>query len=232
MSTRIPKSPRIVRGAPQDLARWPGLPPLTDLAQRGLGAVVTDARTSWVRRLPPPANLFLKTYEYQSWVDRVRNFARWTRPFGRSRAAREFDALRWMRDRGLPAPEPVLVAEWRACGFLRLATLVTTAFPGGPAHELLPRLAPLPQRAVAEAIGRAVGRLHALGFFDGNLDLRNFVVDGSGADWIVGKIDSPRHRIVRGPLPGPLVARDWQRLAPQLEHFELDEVARAAARDA
>lgn len=233
VSTRIPSTPRVVRGVPQVGSWCAEASALGDLGRRDLGAIVTDGRTSWVRRVgPAAAPVYLKTYVYQSWGARLRDFGRWTRPFAASRAAREFDALAWMRQRGVPAPQPLLVVETRVFGFLCAATLATAAFPGETALTLLPALSDVRRTALATAIGRAVGRLHALGFFDGNLDLRNLIANDNDGAWTIAKIDSPRHRIVRGAVPERLAARDWARLLPQLRPYALDGIARGAARGA
>lgn len=230
VSTRIPKSPRLVRGAPQ-LSVWPEwLPPMVVVGSREAGSPVTEGRSSWVRRLTTAGgDVFVKTYEYATWASRFGNLGRWTRPGTTSRAAREFDALTWMRDHGLPAPEPVAVVETRTFRFLQRAVLVTAAFAGEPASRLLPTLEAAGRRTLAMAIGRLVERLHRLGFEDRNLDLRNLLAKPTHHGWVVAKIDSPRHRLTRAPLTAARAAADWARLLPQLEPFGLAAIARDAA---
>ncbi|MEO6593205.1 MAG: lipopolysaccharide kinase InaA family protein [Planctomycetota bacterium] len=207
------------------------MPDIRDLGDRSLGVAVTNARSSWVRKLCTDlGTVFIKNYEYATWRDRLRDFAGRTGPWTRSRATREFDALAWMRARGLAAPEPLAALEDRCLGFLRRATLVTVAFPGETTADLLPRLSPEARHHLAEEIGRLVGRLHALGFRDRNLDLRNLLAHHSPAGWIVAKIDSPRHRLrASGRRTDALTRADWQRLSPQLDAFGLTHVARRAA---
>lgn len=231
VSTRIPIGARLVRGAaqwPEALASFPA----AELGARGpAGVVVTDHRTSWVRRVDTTlGSFFVKTYEYATWDSRVRAALRHTGPIVRSRAAAEFDALRWMQERGLPAAEPLAVYERRGCLLLRTAILVTRAFCGEPVERLLPQL-DLPARAeLARAIGEFVGRLHALGFRDRNLDLRNLLAarDVPGGAWRIAKIDSGRH--VLGRRAGDALARaDWRRLLPQLEPYGVAASARTSA---
>ena len=231
VSTRIPISPRLVRG-PAKADLWPtDLPPPERLADRDQGEAIVDHRTSWVRRIDTArGGVFIKTYEYATWASRLRDFGHRTRPGARSRAAAEFDALHWMRQRGLPAPEPIAALEWRRFGFLVRATLVSTAAPGEPAAVVLPRLPQGDRAELARAIGTLVRRLHALGFRDRNLDLRNLVVHCSHGEWAIAKIDSPRHRLVPPGRPTDSLAReDWARLLPQLEALG---VAAAACRAA
>jgi hypothetical protein len=221
----------LVRGA-ESLAEWqPSLPPPDAIAGRELGDPVTDHRTSFVRRLATPrGEVFVKTYEYATWPARLRDFGRRTGPFARSRAAREFDALAWMRRQALPGPAPIAVLEWRRMGFLCRATLITPRFPGDDVAALLPAL-PANQRVeLARAIGELVARLHLLGFRDGNLDLRNLIARRDPEGWIVAKVDSPRHRFAaRGRAHDRQADADWRRLSPQLEPFVPASVARQAA---
>jgi hypothetical protein len=222
--------PRIVRGQEHALVRNGALPAATLALHRGEGRVVTDHRTSWVRELQVDgATYFVKVYEYATWGSRLRDFATRTGPWARSRAAAEFDALHWMTARGLPAPEAILAGETRRCGFLVRALLVTAAFPGDPVDSWLERLRANERRELAHAIGALVGRLHRLGFRDGNLDLRNLLARRDAGGWIVAKIDSPRHRL---RAPGSVDQRlqaDWDRLLPQLARYGVDVVARTAA---
>lgn len=206
------------------------LPGEAELSSRSLGSAITDHRSSWVRRLSTTSgDVFIKTYEYATWVSRLRSAVRRTGPGTQSRAAREFDALQWMLSRGLPAPEPLAVLEVRRFGFLVRATLVTTAFAGEPTDELMLRLAPADRELLAAAIGGFVRKLHGLGFRDRNLDLRNLLGQQVSGGWSIAKIDSPRH-VLRAPGSDhdALAHADWARLLPQLERFGLAAIARAA----
>lgn len=216
-------------------AAWPtwaaDLPASAQLADRAVGRPVTDHRSSWVRELSiPRGTVFVKTYEYRTWADRLRDFGRRRAPWSTPRATREFEALQWLRLQGFDGPEPLAVLVWRRLGFVRRAMLVTTAFPGAPADAVLPALEPRSRTEVAAAIGGLVGRLHRLGFRDGNLDLRNLLVLRDERGCRVAKIDSPRFRLRRpGPASDRLARADWRRLLPQLAAFGLDEVAHRAA---
>jgi hypothetical protein len=193
--------------------------------------VVVDHRTSWVRSLPTPlGSVFVKTYEYNSWGSRLRNFGRRTAPWSRPRVVREFDALAWLLDHGFAGPKPLVALVWRRLGFVVRSTLVTTAWPGQRADEVLAGLAPTDRNAVAEAIGTLVGTLHALGFRDRNLDLRNLLVRATANGWQIAKIDSPRWQLrPPGKRDDALRRADWDRLSPQLTKFGVDAIARGAA---
>lgn len=232
MSTRIPNSPTAERTAPE-WSRWaPQTLSLAPPAGRGSGEIVTERRSSWVRRADTPAGaLYVKTYDYPSWRARLRDFGKRTAPWGRPRAVAEFDALAWLRAHGEAAPEPLAALVWRRLGFVTRATLVTAAFPGIAADALLPTLPTVERTAAAAAIGAFVHRVHALGFRDRNLDLRNLLLARAdhGATWTVAKIDSPRFVLRRpGPPRDALAAADWRRLLPQLDAWQLAAIARDA----
>lgn len=176
------------------------------------------------------AHFFVKTYDYPTRRDRWRGWLRNTGPWTHSRAAREFDAMAWLRGHQVPTAEPIAVLETRRFGVLRRAILITAACPGAAADTLLPTLDPAEQADLAHAIGRLVGTLHRLGFRDGNLDLRNLLAHRRPDGWCVAKIDSPRFRLRRpGLAEDRWTRRDWARLSPQLQPYGLAAVARAAA---
>lgn len=202
------------------------LPTPAALSTRAMGECVTDHRSSWVRSVAVEGtSAFVKTYDYATWHDRLRNWGKWTAPWRRSRAARECAAFRWLAGKGFPTPGTYACFEWRTLGFLRRATLVTARAPGTPADRLLAEGKDAGRRALTERIARFVRELHVLGFRDRNLDLRNLIVADDG----ITNIDSPRHRIVAAGRTDDALARaDWQRLLPQFP-AELRDLARAAA---
>jgi len=202
------------------------------LGERQFGEIVTDGRSSWVRKaLCPVGEIYVKTYEYSTWVDRLRPTWRSTGPWRRSRAAAEFDALAWMQGHQIPSARPLAVWEQRQCGWLCRAMLLTAAWPGQPLATWLEKLTVAEARPLAAAVGSAVARLHTLGFRDRNLDARNLLAaSGPHGDWLVAKIDSPRHFLRQpGPPADRAAAADWRRLLPQIQPPELRKVALASA---
>lgn len=194
------------------------LPDEGSLGLRTHGGAVADHRSSWVRRFETAIGAaYVKTYRYDSWLHHLRNFGRRTAPWSEGRATREFDALSWLRARGFAAPEPLLVLEQRNLGFLRQSTLVTVADPGIDAETLLPSLDHTTLQTAVAAITQFVHELHAAGFRDGNLDLRNLLLRRTQQGFDVTKIDSPRY-CVRPPgrRDDRWVRADWRRLQPQL----------------
>ncbi len=204
--------------------RQVGLDSLGALSSRQLGEVVTDHRTSWVRRtVVDTTHIFIKTYDYPSAGDRARGWLRttWLAP---SRAAREWDALTWLRDRGFAAPPPWGAIEWRRLGVLRRAVVVTEADLGEPLARRLPAMPPDEREAVLAALVRFVEELHRAGFRDRNLDLRNLLAHRlPGGDYAIAKIDSPRYRLrPPGPAHDRLAREDWARLARSLAEVGVD----------
>lgn len=194
-----------------------GLDDGTAISARDLGEVVTDHRSSWVRRFRVGATeVFVKTYDYPTLRDRLRGAFRNTW-FAPSRAAREWDGLRWLRARGFEAPEPLAYFELRRALGLRRAVLVTAAQPGHRLDELLPSLSPDDRDALLTRLEHHVEALHAAGFRHRNLDLRNLLARHEDDEWHLVTLDCPRHRTVAaGPAHDRLARADWDRLARSL----------------
>jgi hypothetical protein len=191
---------------------------LPELGSRELGDAITNHRTSWVRLVSTETGtVYIKTYSYSTWAGRLRAITR-TRPGCRSRAATEYDALAWLVANGFPTAAPLAVLERRTLGFVRQAVLITGAAEGTAADSFLASSPCSEREEVGAAILAFVARLHRAGFRDGNLDLRNLLVQRSAeGGWRIAKIDSPRFRLRRpGTQVDRLVRRDRQRLLPQL----------------
>lgn len=196
--------------------------------ERSFGRAVTDHASSWVRRVASGSgDFFVKTYEYTTWIARLRGALRYTGPHRRSRAAREFDAMAWLRLHLPYAAEPVAAFEHRRFGFVVRAILITAAWPGERCDALLATLDGEGRRRLAAAIAEFVRALHRAGARDGNLDLRNLLAqpDESGR-FRIAKIDSPRFRTTApGDRPDAGTRADWARLLPQLAAFGIDGAA-------
>ncbi len=121
----------------------------------------------------------------------------------KSRARREAEALVRL---GPLAPRPVVLVERRTAGFLREAVLVVLTVEGGRALPEVP-----PSAALAAAVGRAAGTMHAAGLGDLSLAPRNLVVSGEA----ILKVDSGRMRVV--PRGGAVQAADLADLLAGLE---------------
>lgn len=216
---QFPARCRVVVGAPEfrDACREAGLGEILSLTDRSLGEGVAEHRTSWVRRCSIGSiEVFAKTYDYPTAADRRRGAFRNTF-LAPSRAGREARALQWLATLGFPAPEPLLLAEWRRWGWLRRALLVTSAWPGEPLTRLAPGLDAGDKQRLGRAVGDFVRALHHAGFRDGNLDARNLLARRRADGFELTVIDSPRYRLVPpGRLDDRRARRDWARLLPQL----------------
>lgn len=197
-----------------------GLTGLEALFDPRLGAEVKTSQTSWVRRSTAGARSFyVKTYVYPRWRDRVRGLCRNTF-LARSRAAREWDALTWLREHGFPGVRPVGVAETRRAGWLVAAALVTEGWDGQTLDQLLPCMAAGSREQVARQVMDLVQRLHEQGFRHRNLDLRNLLARPGQGTVELAMIDAPRYVLRAAGRPTDRLARaDWDRLLPQLQQF-------------
>lgn len=186
------------------------------LGVRELGEVVTDHRSSWVRRHRiAELDLFAKTYDYPGLGDRLRGILR-TTVLAQGRARREAAALDWLTGEGFPAPSVLGVAEVRRHGWLRRSVLFLSAWPGQRVDHLIVGLGEARRAHLIAATWRFVDQLHEAGFVDGNLDPRNLLARAVGEDFEVTKIDSPRYRLFgRGKAPARAMAADRARLASQ-----------------
>jgi len=156
-----------------------------------------------------PVAVHRKVYEYRG-AAAVLGGAFRTTFAAPSRARRELDALRRLGALGL-APVPVAVAERRTAGFLRQALLATRTLEEGRDLESADADA-----ALASAVGRAAGLVHAAGLGDLSLAPRNLVASrGGGGEWRIAKVDSGRMR--ETPRGGPDQARDLADLLAGLE---------------
>ncbi len=194
----------------------PGAP--ERLGSRAVGVLVTEHRTSWVRRCRVGTiEVFAKTYAYPNRRDRLRGVLR-TTFLAPGRAVCESRALRWLLEHGIDAPRPLGVAEHRRGGWLRASLLLTEAWPGESLDVFFVRLGRDDRRRVLAAVWGFVATLHGLGFVDRNLDPRNLLVsdDGRGG-FLVTKIDSPRACVLGpGRRFDRLAAADRKRLADGL----------------
>lgn len=197
---------------------WPevraALPPAAVAGDPDLGEAVVTHRTSWVRRLATPRGTFyIKTYQYGSYAESLRQLLRRPASVLRGRAAREFAALRWLRSNGFEAPEPIAHGARRRFGLLASGVLISREWPGQRLDEVVLDLADAEYAALSGAVAGFVDRLHRAGFRDRNLDPRNVLVRRDGAGWRIAKLDAPRFalRAPGAPRDGDAEA-DWQRL--------------------
>jgi len=222
LSRIFPITTRLVRGGPEfwNLLTGCGIGDFEALCSRELGHTVTASRSSWVRRVVSDTiDLYVKVYDYRTAASRWRGALRNTSILCRSRAAREWDALAWFRSRGLPGPAPLAVVERRGICLLRRAVLVTATWPAERCDHLLARIAAEDRGALLRSLIEFVQRIHAAGFRDRNLDLRNLLAQRRPGGWEIAKIDSPRFCLRPAQRHDRLARADWQRLGPQLQPF-------------
>ena len=137
----------------------------------------------WSVTPPDGRKLFLKSYRVP-W--RRRLFAGAVR----SRALREWRALRAMEAAGLPVPTPVWFAESRRRGQLRFSIVATHSL--DPVKRLADSLrsAPAAEVSICRAVGAVTRRLHDAGFGHFRLRPKNLLV-GPPPDFPVHVLDLP-----------------------------------------
>lgn len=221
LSRAFPKLGAWSRGAEAGERLAAAAPELfADLANCPPHGLLKAGRSSWThRRIGPAGDYAIKTYVYRTAWDRVRAWPR-TWSSAAARANREWDALVWMQAHGFAAPNPVAVAEERRHGWLTRATLIVEWWPGESLDLLLPRLPATEQDELVGCLFAWVHRLHASGFRDRNLDLRNLLARREQDHWQLAKIDSGRFCLRRQASTTDRLARaDWARLLPQLQQL-------------
>lgn len=205
-----------------------GIENAADLGSGRFGAIVTQHRSSWVRRLCTDHGVaYIKSYCYYTYADRFRGIFR-TTMWAPSRAAREAQALLWLKSHGFNAPNPLLVFECRSFCMLSLAVLVTSAGAGVRLDDHLSQVDDAGKHRTLAGLVQFVKSLHAAGFRDRNLDPRNILVapaPGNGVGTFEGysftKIDSPRYRLVApGTGTDALADADWTRLRKGLDQVD------------
>jgi tRNA A-37 threonylcarbamoyl transferase component Bud32 len=99
--------------------------------------------------------------------------------------AREYENLRWLREHGFRAPEPLAAAWLTRGGCACFQLLVTRAVEGVRAgDEVLARGTGAEKRALVLGVAETAARLHALDFVHRDLHPRNVLTDGD-AVWLL-----------------------------------------------
>ncbi|TAJ15964.1 MAG: hypothetical protein EPO68_11905 [Planctomycetota bacterium] len=105
----------------------------------------------------------------------------------------EYGNLRWLRENGFRAPEPVVAgAFWRA-GMPRYQFLATHwVAPALPLRGALAAATPAQRGAITTALARDLARLHAAGFVHRDLYPRNLLVETAGPHYAIVFLDAWR----------------------------------------
>ncbi len=167
-----------------------------------------DPQTTWIKRSPHRCvgiqetedgqRRIVKRFQARSWPGRFRD---------RGRAEREFKVLRSLHGAGLDVPEPHELRR-REGGWELTCELVMGARTLG---EALADDGPHSTRAreTAAALGRLIGRAHALGLDHGDLHAGNVLLDEQDRPWMIDFTGS----VLRPELPDSVLERDLLNLA-------------------
>lgn len=138
------------------------------------------------------------------------------------RAFHELALLARLRRRDLPVPRPLAAVQSRRIPGYR-AALVTRRIAGvEPLSRLLPGSPPDRTRRLMEAVGRTVGRLHAVGAAHADLNAHNLLADPEASDRPVYLVDLDRGRLGDTPLPERAARGNLRRLRRSLEKLSLE----------
>lgn len=168
----------------------------------------TAVRLVFRTRLPDGGEIFVKSYRTQG--------PRETLTRG-SRAAAEFTNLERVRERGLPAVEPLCCAERRSHGRLEESILITRALDRAvELSEVLSDLDAASLDALAGRLGRVARTLHDVGLWHRDLHLGNLVAIPGDAPIEPVLIDLQKMLHFRTSLPAAMRVRDLAMLYPAL----------------
>lgn len=151
----------------------------------GLGLAPDQTSAGHVVRLEvagTSGRFYFKGYRYPTARKRRGLLGRGTL-FGQAPELREFEALRWLRDHGVPAVRPIAAAATTKGGQLTAQALLTEWIPNAP--DLAHRMArpddpvcasPSVRVRIAAALGTALARMHLHAFVHADCHARNVLV--------------------------------------------------------
>ncbi len=100
----------------------------------------------------------------------------------RTRPVAEFSVMDRLHAAGLPVPQPLAAAVWRA-GLSYRGALVTARVPG--ARALAERLGHGDDAALCQAAAGVIARMHAHGVWHADLNAYNILFDADDAAWLI-----------------------------------------------
>ncbi len=167
------------RGCLIRLIEYPELP-----LRLGVRETIKTGRSSLVVRAEMPIgprmiSVAYKRFRRRNWWKRMTSLLR------RRRAVRAWRLGHAMRHRGIATPRPLVAIVPRALSREIDSFLVTEWIDGCTAYEVPRKIADLPEshrpaaaKAVAEIVGRLLGRMHAAGFSHRDLKPGNVMIAG------------------------------------------------------
>jgi 3-deoxy-D-manno-octulosonic acid kinase len=182
-----------------------------DPGSRAQRAAVEGGRGAAWRVRTPAGEAVLRHYRRGGVVARFNADRYLWQGEERTRPFREFRLLEAMAGDGLPTPLP-LAARYQRTGPWYRADLLTLAIEG--AQTLAQHLVEAPSAIDWPAIGAAIGRVHARGYFHADLNAHNLLLRGAEC-WLID-FDRGEHRIA-----GPAWQQDnLRRLRRSLDKLE------------
>ncbi|MGL5336255.1 MAG: 3-deoxy-D-manno-octulosonic acid kinase [Enterovibrio sp.] len=103
--------------------------------------------------------------------------------FNRTRAAKEFALLQFLREKNLPVPRPIAARAVRCGAFYRADILLEKI---ADAHDLVFVLKSAPlAKAVYQQIGRVIKKMHNAGVCHTDLNIHNILIDRHELCWLI-----------------------------------------------
>jgi len=142
--------------------------------------------------------------------------ARWRDCFRTAGALRAFRIALALERAGVPTPR-VMAAGVRRVGLMPQAGyLLVEEIPAAVSLAKQARTPAGVPRATLDRVAGAIARMHAQGFFHGDLTINNVLLDPAGQPWF---IDLERARRGRGPVSWRQAIEDFHRFARHFVRF-------------
>jgi len=148
-------------------------------------------------------SIYLKRYRYPKRSHRLKAAFRGSL-FGKTRARFEFDRLQELRDKGIPAIQPLAVGHRRIAGFVHASFLISEGTQGQSllsAAKTCTTITPRDRRAAIETLAGLVRQMHAAGVVHGSLVWRDIIVHQTGPGQFAFAFLDPGH-VKRFYIPG------------------------------
>ncbi len=169
------------------------------LLKREEGVPLKSSRFATVLQFenrPTGEEFFFKEFHARGLKDKLKKF------FCSTRSERAFRGGQLLLDKGFLTPLPVVQGTEKTLFFKGRNFLITRAVPGERTYQYfaLHFRTPLSyemtaeKRALIDAAGREIGRLHRTGIFHGDLRVGNIIIDGRGSTARFFFIDNERTR--------------------------------------
>lgn len=151
--------------------------------QNAIEGTAAGRGTVWFLNCPQ-GKFVLRRYRRGGLIAKLTQFNFLFRGFQKSRPYQELSLLEFMREAGLPAPEPI-AGQCQRIGFQYQAEIITRLIPD--ANELFSCLLDktLTSHLDWQLIGQTIKRFHLAGIDHTDLNCHNIMIDKAGKIWLI-----------------------------------------------